>query len=211
MYIQNNEIILNMPASLSEKTAQLKRQHILQAAIAVFATHGFRGATIRMVADEAGVSDGTIYNSFENKTALLLATLDPQDDQMGPPALDVPISAEALIRMMFVERWRGFTPDNLKVQKAIFSEVLVNDELRTLYFAQVLSPVLNLAQPVFADLLDRGQIKPVDVSLVLRSMAALMLGFVTLRLLGDEKTIEDWDRVPDLLADMLINGLVSTP
>ncbi len=200
-----------MPASLSEKAAQLKRQHILQAAIAVFAAHGFRGATIRMVADEAGVSDGTIYNSFENKAALLLATLDPQDNQMAPPPLDMPINAEALIRMMFVERWRGFTPDNLKVQKAIFSEVLINDELRTLYFSRALSPVLDLAQPIFVDLLDRGQIKPVDVSLLLRSMAALMLGFVTLRLLGDEKTIQDWDSIPDLLANMFISGLVNTP
>ena len=198
-----------MPATLSEKTVQLKRQHILAAAIGVFAEHGFRGATIRMVAQAAGLSDGTIYNSFENKTALLLATLDPQDDQASPPPVGFdPGDAHGIIRFMFRARWAGFTPDNLVVQKAIFSEVLINDELRSLYFARVISPVLDLPEPIFAALAGAGKIKPVDVALVLRSIAAVMLGFVTLRLLGDKKTIEDWDSIPDLLVDLFIGGLV---
>jgi AcrR family transcriptional regulator len=200
-----------MPASISERIAHLKRQHILAAAVGVFADHGFRGATIRMVAQAAGVSDGTIYNSFENKTALLLATLDPQDDQASPPtgAFD-PNDAEAVIRFMFCARWAGFTPENLVMQKAIFSEVLINDELRALYFARVIGPVLDLPEPIFANLAGANKIKPVDAALVLRSIAAIMLGFVTLRLLGDEKTIEDWENIPHLLADLFICGLVKS-
>ncbi len=199
-----------MPASLSEKTALLKRQHILQAATSVFAEHGFRGATIRMVAQEAGVSDGTIYNSFENKQALLLATLDPEDRMNAPPSgARMPETPEAFIRLMFRELWRGFTPDKLTMQKAIFSEVLVNDELRTLYFDRIIAPVLDLPQSKFAAFAQAGLIRPLDVALLLRMMAANMLGFVMLRLLNDEKTIRDWDVIPDFLADMFIGGLVS--
>ncbi len=198
-----------MPVSLSEKTVLLKRQHILQAAMSVFAEHGFRGATIRMVAQEAGVSDGTIYNSFENKLAVLLATLDPDDRINAPPSdIQMPETPEAFIRLMFRELWRGFTPDKLTMQKAIFSEVLVNDELRTLYFDRFILPVLDLPQAQFAGFAEAGLIKPVDVALLLRMMAANMLGFVTLRLLNDEKTIRDWDAIPDFLADMFIGGLV---
>ncbi len=198
-----------MPATLSEKTARLKRLHILQAATTVFAASGFRGATIRMIAEEAGVSDGTIYNSFENKQALLLATLDPEDrmngDQAGPP---IPADPEALIRQMLRTAWAEFTPDNLIMQKAIFSEVLVNDDLRALYFERMVKPVLAAPEPLLASFKMTGQLKTVDVALILRCLAAAMLGFVNLRLLGDEKTIREWNAIPDLLAEIFISGLV---
>jgi AcrR family transcriptional regulator len=42
----------------------------------VFAEKGFRRATTREVARVAVVSEGTIYNYFEDKDALLVAILD---------------------------------------------------------------------------------------------------------------------------------------
>jgi AcrR family transcriptional regulator len=197
-----------MPPSLSEKTQSLKRKHILHAAIGVFAEHGFRGATIRMVAEAAGVSDGTIYTVFANKTALLLATLDPDDARAAPPSLPDPVDARALITLIFQERWRGFTPDSLALQRAIFSEVFVNEDLRALYFERMIATVLDVPAPIFAHFATTEQIAPVNVGLLLRSIAAVMLGFVTLRLLGDEQTIADWDSIPSLLSDIFISGVV---
>src|SRR5919107_3420731 len=53
-----------------------RREQIVEAATRVFAEKGFRRATTREVARAAGVSEGTIYNYFEDKDALLLAILD---------------------------------------------------------------------------------------------------------------------------------------
>src|SRR5919107_5394768 len=53
-----------------------RRGQIVEAATRVFAEKGFRRATTREVALAAGVSEGTIYNYFEDKDALLLAILD---------------------------------------------------------------------------------------------------------------------------------------
>jgi hypothetical protein len=47
-----------------------------EAATRVFAEKGFRRATTREVARVAVVSEGTIYNYFEDKDALLVAILD---------------------------------------------------------------------------------------------------------------------------------------
>jgi AcrR family transcriptional regulator len=60
-----------MPSALKTETAKLRRDYILQAAADVFAKQGFRNATIKQVAKAAGVVDGTIYNVFANKDALL--------------------------------------------------------------------------------------------------------------------------------------------
>ena len=53
-----------------------RREQILEAATRVFAEKGFRRATTREVAREAGVSEGTIYNYFDDKDALMVAILD---------------------------------------------------------------------------------------------------------------------------------------
>ena len=53
-----------------------RRNQILDAATKVFAEKGFQRATIKEVAKEAGIADGTIYIYFKNKNALMLGILD---------------------------------------------------------------------------------------------------------------------------------------
>src|SRR2546430_3426370 len=52
-----------------------RRAQILAAASRVFARHGFHRATVRQVAQEAGIADGTVYLYFRSKRELLLALL----------------------------------------------------------------------------------------------------------------------------------------
>lgn len=53
-----------------------KRREILQAFALVLADHGYAGATIAMVAAEAGVAPGLIHHHFNSKGELLSALLD---------------------------------------------------------------------------------------------------------------------------------------
>ena len=64
------------PLSRRERERQLRRQAMLDAALAVFAEKGYEGATIDEIADRAEFGKGTIYNYFpEGKEALFLALL----------------------------------------------------------------------------------------------------------------------------------------
>lgn len=49
----------------------ISRQKLLEAAIQVFAEHGFRGATTRRIADAAGVNEVTLFRHFKSKSALI--------------------------------------------------------------------------------------------------------------------------------------------
>src|SRR5262245_45319424 len=49
-----------------------KRRRILDAAVSVFAQHGFYNAKVSQIAKEAGVADGTIYLYFKNKEDILI-------------------------------------------------------------------------------------------------------------------------------------------
>lgn len=50
---------------------QDNRARILEAAARVYAQHGYRGATTRRIAEEAGVNEITVFRHFGNKGALL--------------------------------------------------------------------------------------------------------------------------------------------
>lgn len=49
-----------------------KRRRILDAAVGVFAQHGFYNARVSQIAREANVADGTIYLYFKNKEDILI-------------------------------------------------------------------------------------------------------------------------------------------
>lgn len=48
-----------------------KRDEIVRAALELIAEHGFHGAPMAMIAEQAGVGAGTIYRYFENKDVLI--------------------------------------------------------------------------------------------------------------------------------------------
>ena len=53
-----------------------KRRAILDAAVEIFAKHGFSDATISDVADRANIAGGTVYLYFKNKEDLLIQAMN---------------------------------------------------------------------------------------------------------------------------------------
>ena len=64
------------------------RDRIMEAAIRVYAEHGFKGATTRRIADEAGVNEITVFRHFGSKDALITAALGAC--AAAPSAVDLP-------------------------------------------------------------------------------------------------------------------------
>ena len=63
------------------------RDKILLAAVTVFAEVGFRGATTRRIAQEAGVNEITLFRHFGSKDRLLHEAISRSDLAPTPPAL----------------------------------------------------------------------------------------------------------------------------
>ena len=73
----------------------ISRERILEAAARVYSKHGFRGATTRLIAAEAGVNEVTLFRTFGSKGALLEAVLEENDtgDDVSPLP-DPPVDPE---------------------------------------------------------------------------------------------------------------------
>src|SRR5687767_11904871 len=65
----------------------ISRERILYAAARVYAQHGFRGATTRLIAQEAGVNEVTLFRIFGSKSALLKEVVEQSSINTLCPAL----------------------------------------------------------------------------------------------------------------------------
>lgn len=198
-----------MDEGFQEQVARLRRAQILEAAITVFARSGFHRTTIRDVAKEARVSDGTIYNYFANKTAVLMGVLDPlsEAERRDPPP-EPPADIRQFFREHFTRRWNALRGENMNALRVVLSEVLVNPELRALYVEQVIAPTFHLPEPYLRQLVVAGKLRPLDIPLTLRTMTATVIGLVMLRLMEDPYLIEEWDNIPELLTTLLLDGML---
>jgi|SRR5712691_544469 len=187
-----------------------RRNQILDAATKVFGEKGFHQATIKDIAREEGIADGTIYNYFENKMALMLGILDrlnetPERGEHFSEAIhgDIRAWASAYIK----HRYGMFNPEVLKIFRAVLPELLINTELREVYMQRIVEPTYALAEQYFQRWIDAGMVRAVDPALTLRLMSGIFLGPLMLRLLGDPELEKRWEEVPDLLTDIILDGL----
>jgi AcrR family transcriptional regulator len=186
-----------------------RRTQILDAATRVFASKGFNRATIRDVARDAGVADGTIYNYFANKTDLLFGLLDRLNDTERRPeslaqATEAPIGDyfRAYLRERVETLW-----SNADLFRAVLPELLANPELRARYYDEVIMPTMALGEGAFRALVANGTVRDLDLPLSVRIVAGSVLGLMVLQLLGDETLAARWREIPDAITDLLLPGL----
>src|SRR6188768_1920575 len=75
------------PPSLRERQAQLTQAEILKAARRLFAERGYTRTSVRDIADAAGVSAQTVYDSIGTKQALVAQLNDLIDAEAGIVAI----------------------------------------------------------------------------------------------------------------------------
>ncbi len=194
---------------LQEKLASVKRNAILDAARAVFAEKDFHKATIKDVATRAGVADGTVYNYFENKDALLLGIFDQMaalaQQNLDPEAL-LELDLRDFLRTFFTHPLRGFEANNFELFRVVLSKVMTSPEMGQRFSTQILGPLLG-AEGLLKLWGQRHAVEFGGLELKIRALSGLILGLIVQRLLGDEVLTSRWDDLPEVLTDLLLEGL----
>ncbi len=200
------------PDPIQAQLIAARRNQILAAATKVFAEKGFHATTIKDIATEAGIAHGTIYNYFENKTALMLGIFDRlnETDQRDEDFSkftegDFRSFMEAYLR----HRFTVLQSDNFEVFKVVFSEIMVNKELRELFYQKIIEPTFSMAEVYFQQWLAQHIIKPINISLTMRAILGMVLGLIVERIMGDQTLESQWNELPDFLVNLILDGLGS--
>jgi AcrR family transcriptional regulator len=187
-----------------------RRTQILDAATTVFAAKGFHSATIRQIAQQAGLADGTIYIYFKTKTDLLLGILDRinESEQREEDLGQVAEGDFASLFTFYLRHRMQLMDANFQAFRAILPDILNNAELRARYYSQVIEPTFALATPAFQLWVDQGLIKAVDLTLATRIISSTVLGLLLLRMLGDPVAETEWSRLPETMSEIILRGLL---
>jgi AcrR family transcriptional regulator len=203
-------------AARRQRRIAARKTQILDAAAQVFADKGFHGATTKEIADAADVSEGTIYNYFGSKEDLLLGIMarlgESEQVTMGtsPENLEQALAGDPrdFFRAVFRAR-HDFVVRNRPMLHAVLSAILVDQDFAERYRQQLLEPVVPALERHMRARVEGGQIRPVNVPLLVRFLSAVNLGLLGLLIIGDPLLQAEWESeelVEDLVG-FLFNGL----
>jgi len=199
----------NTDDPIARQLIALRRTQILEAAIKVFAEKGFHRATTKDIARVAGIAEGTIYSYFSSKTDLLLGILDLLN-QTEQRAEHFNAGSEWNFKTFLIaylhQRMATLWP-KAEMFRAILPELLSNSTLREQYYQQVIEPTIVVAEAYFRLQIEQGQMRAVDIPLTVRAIASMVLGLLLLQLLGDSSIEQQWEKLPEVLGTMIVDGL----
>ena len=102
------------------------RNRILAAAARVYSQYGFRGATTRLIATEAGVNEVTLFRTFGSKADLLQAMLSSQMTANSAPT----ISGDLTDPAAEITAWCGEVLEHLRGHAHIIRKTIAEAEER---------------------------------------------------------------------------------
>jgi AcrR family transcriptional regulator len=155
-----------------------RHQEILAAAHAVFGRAGFAAARLEDIAQEAGVSKGTLYLYFESKDALFRAMVQERTGRsIGAlqEALATGTPTERLER--FITRLWGIMsePEACVIAKVVQGELYNFPELARFYYENVILRVRALLREVLTQGVASGDFRPEQAEFATRAIPLLLV------------------------------------
>ena len=180
-----------------------RRQAILDAAMKVFAQRGYAAATIRAIAREANIAQGTIYLYFPSKRDLLLALyrsmiLESLEEIMARPEKG---DDEAFLRSLVVDRIRRFR-QNAQAVRFAFTELPFHDELREKFYREIALEQLGRIQAFLKDRIATGRFRPLRPEIAARAFQGMYVIFALAEIVYDDPEVARF--TPEEIADEVV-------
>ncbi|MBF6172402.1 TetR/AcrR family transcriptional regulator [Nocardia blacklockiae] len=140
-----------MTVETSQRRSDATRAAILEAARRRFAEDGFRKATIRAIAADAGIDPSMVMRYYGNKEGLFDAALDVDLSLPDLTAADPDTLGELLARR-FLELW-DTSPGNeilLTLLRSAVTDEAVVQRVQQIFAQQVMPVVLRFGEPADA-------------------------------------------------------------
>ncbi|WJI08620.1 TetR/AcrR family transcriptional regulator [Methanobacterium sp. CWC-01] len=146
------------------------KEKIFDAAVDLFSLKGFSNVPVREIAKKAGIREGSIYNHFRNKEAILDAIIDYFKLEMAKTNLPSEEAAalmqegpEVYLEMgaqIFLSRIN--TPQFGKIWRLVLMESYHNEKIRDVFKKDLIEEPLAGWESIFQLMVEKKMIKPVN-------------------------------------------------
>jgi AcrR family transcriptional regulator len=190
---------------------EVRREKIVGAALRTFSRCGYRGATTRLLARAANITEVTLFRYFPTKEKLFGAVLDKYSilpilrEQLQPPASDA--DARVALRSLG-RRFMGVLSERQDIIRLMLSEAAINARQARMLFRQGPGRFVKDAARMLSRFYRRGKIRRVDFPLAARGLLGVFFSYVLIQeiLFGKENVRVSLNRAADALSDMLWFG-----
>lgn len=195
-----------------EQQKEAKRLALVDAALAVFSRVGFAAAKIDDVAEEAGVSKGTVYLYFDSKEQLfegmVKAKMIPLLSNMAEIAGDPKDSASDRLRVhMRFFYSKILNSDRRQIMRLIMAEGPNFPHLAEFYHKNVLSRGQALIGAIIQQGVDAGEFRSLEGHGLAQNIAAGALVAAIWKLVFDPFQPIDLEAYFETHIDLVLNGL----
>jgi AcrR family transcriptional regulator len=187
-----------------------RRDRILQAAVACFASRGFSGTTTREVAERAGITEAGLYRHFESKEVLYAAIIDAKmqapdllADLAGPAERGDDRALLAGLAQAILERGRA-DPDFVRI---LFFSALEGHELADPFFEARTRRLRDFLARYIARRVDEGAFRDVDPLLAASAFIGMVVDHVNVAVVFGREELRR--RSPHELAEGLVDLFLS--
>jgi len=128
---------------VSQEHMDARRQQIVDAARARFASHGFARTSMADIVSESGLSNGAIYRYFTSKDDIVVAVCE-----QGSQALPKTLTADAVAAFLEYVRTRANESGHARLVAQIYAEAAVSPQLSAVVRQQLDSTRAAVAELV---------------------------------------------------------------
>lgn len=166
-----------MKAARKKPLSRIQKQNratILEAALNVFSTHGFRGATLDQIAQDAGLSKPNILYYFDGKEAIHIALLSQLLDAWLDPLRRLNAEGEPREELMrYIRRKLQMSREFPRESRLFANEIVQGAPRIDGFLSGELRALVDEKATVLQTWMDAGKIEPLDPYHLLFSIWAM--------------------------------------
>ncbi len=209
--------------SLEQKYAQtleacnlsLKQRRVLLSSLKLFSEIGFENTTSSLIAERAGVSEGTVFSYFKTKEGILEAILSTFLEQVIPDVIadfsEKKFTANqesfsVFLRSIVRDRLVFIQENQMQVKILLnrsFIDGTISDQLGNVIIHSIIRPI----SPVLNQFKEKGVIRGWSNERIVRYILALSLSYILPMMLNDNEDL-DIDEAVNEIVECLSFALV---
>ncbi|MCT7374973.1 TetR family transcriptional regulator C-terminal domain-containing protein [Chelativorans salis] len=140
-----------------------KRELILEAALEVFAQHGFRGATIDQIAEAAGMSKPNLLYYFKSKEAIFVTLIDRLMEAWLAPLREMDAEGDPVTEVRSYIRRKIEMARDFPRESRLFANEILQGAPRTLPLLEgELKELVDEKAKIIRDWMRQGKLRQAD-------------------------------------------------
>ena len=162
------------PAKKPSRIQIRNRRRIMDAALEVFSQHGYRGATLDQIADEAGMSKPNLIYYFDGKAAIHVALLNALMEEWLAPLAEMDEGGDPLNEILtYVRRKMDMSRRYPRESKLFANEIIQGAPRMGPHLETGLKPLFDEKCALIRGWIEEGRLAPTDPQQLIFSIWAI--------------------------------------